>query len=235
MAKKLATIVFVASVLALGVASAQTTQQQRPAQPAPATTAPRPAQPGAAAPRPGAPSTSKPTTAPAVTGPVAQLPNDYVIGHQDVIGILFWREMEMNGDVTVRPDGMITLPLLGDIRAVGLKPEALRSELEKAAAKYLSEPNVTVVVRTINSRKVFITGEVRTPGAYPLTGPMTVLQLISLAGGLNEYAKDDNIGVMRTEPSGITRRIRFNYNEFSKGKRLEQNIQLQPGDQVLVP
>jgi polysaccharide export outer membrane protein len=128
---------------------------------------------------------------------------------------------------------MITLPLIGDIRAVGLKPEALKAELQKAAAKYLSDVNVTVVPRQINSRKVFITGEVRTPGAYPLTAPRNVMQLISLAGGLTEYAKKDDIRIMRTEGT-TTRSLRFNYKEVSEGKKLEQNVQLQPGDTVVV-
>ena len=172
--------------------------------------------------------------APVSTGPSVQVPADYVIGPEDVVGVLFWREPEMSGDVTVRPDGMISLPLLGDIRAVGLRPEALSAEVQKAAGRYLSDANATIVVRQINSRRVFITGEVRSPGAYPLTGPRTVLQLIALAGGLSEYADGDQITVMRAEGSAA-RTLKFNYKEVSKGKRLDQNVQLQPGDTVVVP
>ena len=172
--------------------------------------------------------------APATTGPSVSVPADYVLGPEDVVGVLFWREPEMSGDVTVRPDGMISLPLLGDIRAVGLRPDALSAEVQKAAGRYLSDANATVVVRQINSRRVFITGEVRSPGAYPLIGPRTVLQLIALAGGLNEYADGDQITVMRAEGS-TTRTMKFNYKDVSKGKRLDQNVQLVPGDTVVVP
>jgi polysaccharide export outer membrane protein len=172
--------------------------------------------------------------APVSTGPSVPVPADYVIGPEDVVGVLFWREPEMSGDVTVRPDGMISLPLLGDIRAVGLRPEALSAEVQKAAGRYLSDANATIVVRQINSRRVFITGEVRSPGAYPLTGPRTVLQLIALAGGLSEYADGDQITVMRAEGSAA-RTLKFNYKEVSKGRRLDQNVQLQPGDTVVVP
>jgi polysaccharide export outer membrane protein len=157
-----------------------------------------------------------------------------VIGAEDVLGVLFWREQEMSGDLTVRPDGMITLPLIGDVRAAGLRPEELKGILEKATAKFITEPNVTVVVRTINSRKVFITGEVAKPGAYVLIGPHTVMQLIALAGGLNEYADGNAITVMRME-NGRQRSFAFRYKDVAKGKALAQNIQLQPGDTVVVP
>jgi polysaccharide biosynthesis/export protein len=229
MVKKSTTIVFSLAFLTCGVVAVAQAQQRPTTQPAPS---PRPAAPTSAQPAPTP--RPAPTSVPVVTGPVAQLPSDYVIGAEDVLGVLFWREPDMNGDVTVRPDGMITLPLLGDIRVVGLKPEALKVELQKVAGKFLSDPNATVVVRQINSRKVFITGEVRTPGAYPLTGPRNILQLISLAGGLNEYAKGDKIRVMRTEGAS-TRTFQFNYKDVSQGKKLEQNIQLQPGDTVVVP
>jgi polysaccharide export outer membrane protein len=163
------------------------------------------------------------------------VPLDYVIGPEDVLGVLFWRDQDMTGDVTVRPDGMITLPLLGDLLAAGLKPEILRDEIQKkASGKYLEDPNVTVVVRTINSRKVFITGLVATPGPYPLTSPRTVMQLIALAGGLTEFAEGKNITVLRSE-QGRTLSLKFNYNDVAKGKNLWQNVQLKPGDTVVVP
>ncbi len=166
--------------------------------------------------------------------PTSSLPADYVIGPEDVLGVVFWRDQDMTGDVTVRPDGMVTLPLLGDIPAAGLTPEALREQIQKAAGKYVQEPNVTIVVRQINSRKVFITGEVKTPGAYPLTGPRTVMQLIALAGGLNEYADAKSITVTRSE-QGRQRSFKFNYKDVAHGKGLEQNILLKPGDTVVVP
>lgn len=159
---------------------------------------------------------------------------DYVIGIDDVLGVLFWREPDMTGDVTVRPDGLITVPLVGEILAAGLRPEALREEIAKAAARVLEDPNVTVVVRQINSRKVFITGEVAQPGSYPMLAPMTVVQLIALAGGLNEFADKESISVLRVE-EGRTRSFKFNYKDVAKGKNLAQNIVLKPGDTVVVP
>jgi polysaccharide export outer membrane protein len=170
-----------------------------------------------------------PTSAATVT-----VPPDFVIGPEDVLGVMFWREPDISGDVAVRPDGVITLPLLGDIKAAGLRPEQLREQIEAAADKYLTDANVTVLVRQINSRKVFITGEVTTPGPYPLTGPRTVMQLIALAGGVTEYADTENVSILRQE-QGRTRALKFNYKDVAKGKKLEQNIQLQPGDTVVVP
>lgn len=162
------------------------------------------------------------------------LPSDYVIGPEDVIGVVFWRETEMSGDQVVRPDGMITLPLIGDIRAGGLRPDELRDQLTKAAGKYLTDPHVSVVARQINSRKVFITGQVATPGAYPLSGPRSVIQIIALAGGLSEYADAKNIILMRTE-NGRQRSFKFSYKDVAQGKALPQNLQLMPGDTIIVP
>lgn len=162
------------------------------------------------------------------------LPPGYVIGPEDVLGVLFWRDEDMSGDTTVRPDGMITLPLVGDIRAAGISPEGLKAIIEKEAARYLTEPTVTVVVREINSRHVYITGEVATSGEYPLTGPLSVMQLIALAGGLNEYAEKNDITIMRLE-NGQQRAYKFRYSDVARGKALGQNIQLRPGDTVIVP
>jgi polysaccharide biosynthesis/export protein len=170
----------------------------------------------------------------AVAATGVAVPADYVIGPEDVLGILFWREPDLSGDVTVRPDGRITLSLIGDVTAAGLKPEVLRDQLQKDGSRYLSDANVTVVVRQINSRKVFITGQVGMPGAFALGGPRNVLQLIALAGGLAEYAQGDKITIIRTDHDR-TLTLKFNYNDVSKGKKLEQNVQLQPGDTVVVP
>ena len=159
---------------------------------------------------------------------------DYVIGPEDVLGVVFWRDTEMSGDVTVRPDGKITLPLIGELHAAGVTPEKLKQNIQSAAVKYLSDANVAVVVRQINSRKVYITGQVTTPGAYPLTGPRTVMQLISLAGGVTEFADSSSITIMRTV-DGRTTSHKFNYKDVARGKNLEQNLALRPGDTVVVP
>jgi polysaccharide export outer membrane protein len=174
-------------------------------------------------------------TTPAPTAVSVNVPSDYVIGAEDVLGVVFWREADISGDVVVRPDGVISLPLLGEMKAAGMKPEALREQIRVASGKFLTDPNVTIVVKQINSRKVFITGNVMMPDSYPLTGPRTVLQLISLAGGLTEYANSENISIIRQEAGGQTRSLKFNYKDVSKGKKLEQNVVLQPGDTVVVP
>jgi polysaccharide export outer membrane protein len=163
------------------------------------------------------------------------VPSDYVIGPEDVLGVLFWREPELSGDVTVRPDGKITLSLIGDVVATGLTPEALRDQLQKAGSRFLADANVTVIVRQINSRKVFITGQVAEPGAFPLGAPRNVLQLIALAGGLLEFAEGDKITIIRNDHGGRTVTLKFNYDDVSKGKNLAQNVQLRPGDTVVVP
>jgi polysaccharide export outer membrane protein len=161
-------------------------------------------------------------------------PADYLIGPEDVLTIVFWREKDLTGDVSVRPDGRISLPLINDIQAAGLTPEQLRVRITEAAGRYIETPTVTVVVKQINSRKVFITGQVAKQGVYPLTGPMTVVQLLTLAGGILEYADEKNISIVRAE-NGRAVSFRFNYDEVKKRKNLGQNIELKPGDQVIVP
>jgi polysaccharide biosynthesis/export protein len=183
----------------------------------------------------GAPRTPNAAPPPRTNGPSVDVPPEYVIGPQDVLGINFWRDADMTGDVTVRPDGRITLPLIGDLPAAGMTPEALKTAIHTAASKLIEDPTITVIVRQINSRKVFITGQVATPGAHVLTGPLTVMQLISLAGGLTEFAKKKDITVMRTEATGKQVVLRFNYNDVAKGVGLSQNVVLRPGDTVVVP
>jgi polysaccharide export outer membrane protein len=162
------------------------------------------------------------------------LPSGYVVGVQDVLSIVFWRDKDMSVDVTVRPDGKISLPLLNDVDAAGFTPDQLRTRLIEAASKYIEDPNATVVVKEIHSRNVFITGNVAKPSTYPLNGDMTVLQLIALAGGLQEYADADKIVVIRTE-NGRAQYHRFNYKDVVKQKSVQQNIVLKPGDTVVVP
>ncbi len=171
---------------------------------------------------------------PAPAAGVTAAPADYVIGADDVLTVSFWRDKDMSGDVVVRPDGKITLPLLNDLDAAGLTPEQLRVKVSEAASRYIEEPAATVTVKQINSRKVYITGEVGRPGPYPLTVPTTVLQLISLAGGLSPFAKKDEIVVIRNE-AGKQLTFPFDYSAVTKRKKLNQNIVLKPGDSVLVP
>jgi polysaccharide biosynthesis/export protein len=195
---------------------------QAPAATAPASqaTGSNPAPPTGVAPRPAS--------------PAAGVSAEYVIGPEDVLGISFWREAEMTGDVTVRPDGRITLPLIGELKAAGLTPDALKQEIHKAATKLFEDPTVSVIVRQVNSRKVFIMGSVTTPGSHPLIRDnLTVMQLIAMSGGLTEFADKKNITVVRIE-GGKQKTFKLNYNEVAEGKRLEQNIVLIPGDTVIV-
>ena len=140
----------------------------------------------------------------------------------------------MSADVAVRPDGMISLPLLNDIQANGLTPDQLRASIAAAAAKFVEDTTVTVVVKQINSRKVFITGMIPKPGAYSLNTPTTVLQLIAMAGGVAEYANKEQITILRIE-NGTQNSIPFNYEDVQKRRRLQQNIELKPGDTIIVP
>ena len=162
------------------------------------------------------------------------VPTEYIIGADDVMSVVFWRDKELSADVTVRPDGKISLPLLNEIQAAGLTPAQLKDRIAEEAKKYVEDPTVTVEVKAINSRKVFITGEVRKPGPYPLTGTTTVLQLIAVAGGLGDYAKGEKITIVRAE-AGRQTAFRFNYKEVLNQRKLVQNIELKPGDTVLVP
>ncbi|HSL23440.1 MAG TPA: polysaccharide biosynthesis/export family protein [Vicinamibacterales bacterium] len=173
---------------------------------------------------------------PATNGPKVEAvtpPAGYVIGPEDLLTIVFWRDRDMSADVVVRPDGMISLPLLNDLQAAGYTPEQLAVALEKAASKYITEPSASVIVREIRSRKVYVVGEVARPGTVPLMSEMNVLQVIAAVGGLLEYADRDNITIVRNK-NGREWRFKFNYNDVVKGKKLQQNILLQPGDTVVV-
>ncbi len=161
-------------------------------------------------------------------------PADYVIGPDDQLSVMFWRDKDLSTDVTVRPDGKITLPLLNDVQAAGLRPDQLREKIAEQAKRYLEDPQPTVVIKQINSRKVFITGQVAKAGPYNLMAPTTVLQLISMAGGLTEYAHSKKISIMRTE-NGRQIAYHFNYKDVAAGKNMKQNIELKPGDTVVVP
>jgi polysaccharide export outer membrane protein len=176
-----------------------------------------------------------PTPNPAVAAAAAaQLPPGYAIGPDDVLTVIVWREKDLSADVVVRPDGRITLPLVNEVQAQGLTPDALRVRLTEEFSKYVEEPNVSVIVKTIKSRQVYITGQVGKAGGYPLTGTTTVLQLIAMAGGISEFAKAKEIVITRVE-NGQQKVLRFNYRDVLKGKNLKQNVELKPGDTVLVP
>jgi polysaccharide biosynthesis/export protein len=208
------------------------TTPQKPAT-TPQTPAAAPQVPQKPEPAPQNGGTAKPPAGVNIPAGVAT-PADYVIGPEDVLAVVFWREKDLSGEVAVRPDGKITLPLLNDVHAAGLTPEQLRDVLTKGAEKFVEVPSVTVVVKAINSRKVYVTGNVGKSGFYPLTAPTTVMQMIAMAGGLQEFADSKNISILRNE-NGREVAFRFNYNDVKKRKNLKQNIQLKPGDTIIVP
>jgi polysaccharide export outer membrane protein len=158
----------------------------------------------------------------------------YVIGPEDVLDIKVWKEPDISRTVPVRPDGKISLPLLNDVRAAGLEPMQLQAVITEGLKKFISDPQVTVIVMQINSRRIFVLGEVARPGAFPMLPNMTVLQALSAAGGFSQFAKLSAIYVLRTE-DGHQVTLPFNYKEVVRGGKPEQNITLKPGDTVVVP
>lgn len=158
----------------------------------------------------------------------------YKIGPQDVLRIDVWKEGEISRSVPVRPDGKISLPLLNDVQAAGLTAMELANSITEGLKKFITSPQVTVTVTEINSRRVYVTGEVTRPGAYPLLPNMTVLQAVTSGGGFTQFARTKNIYVLRNE-GGKQTKYPFNYNDVVKGKRPEENITLQPGDTIVVP
>ena len=162
-------------------------------------------------------------------------PESYVIGAEDTISVYVWKEPDMSKSVPVRPDGMISLPLVGEVKAAGYTPLQLQDVLADTMKKYVSDPQVTVVVEKIASLSFNIVGEVTHPGYFPLTRRMTVLDAIALAGGFKDFAKTKKVYVLRTTTNGTEERLPFNYKQVIKGQNPQQNIELQPRDTVVVP
>ncbi len=159
---------------------------------------------------------------------------NYTIGPQDVLDISVWKEPELTRSVPVRPDGKISLPLLNDVQAAGLTPSQLAAQITTSLKKFVTEPQVTVIVAAINSQRVFIIGEVLRPGAFPLLPGMTVLQALSSAGGFTQFASLGKIYVLRNEDGKQTKHP-FNYKAAINGKQVDQNFLLKAGDQIVVP
>jgi polysaccharide biosynthesis/export protein len=160
--------------------------------------------------------------------------NDYKIGPQDVLRIDVWKEAEISRTTPVRPDGKISLPLLDDVQAAGLTPVQLAGVIAEGLKKYITNPQVTIGVTEINSRRIYVTGEVTRPGAFPLLPDMTILQALSTAGGFTQFARLKNIYVLRAE-DGKQVKPPFNYKAAVAGKKAEQNLVLRPGDVIVVP
>jgi polysaccharide biosynthesis/export protein len=159
----------------------------------------------------------------------------YIIGADDVLSINVWKEQEVSKTVPVRSDGKISLPLAGEVQASGETPLQLEKILAGKLQSFISEPEVTVIVTQINSQKFNILGQVAKAGTFPLTSSLTVLDAIALAGGFRDFAKQKSIYILRKDPNGGELRLPFNYKDVIKGKNMEQNIRVQPGDTIVVP
>ena len=159
--------------------------------------------------------------------------SDYVIGADDILRISVWKEPDLSETLPVRPDGKISMPLLNDIPAAGLTPLQLKDSITEKLKKFISDPRVTVVVTAMNSRRIFVSGEVVHSGPMTLLPHMTMLQALSQAG-FTQFANPKGIYLLRTE-NGKQQKLPFNYKEVIKGNHPEQNIVLKPGDTVVVP
>lgn len=159
---------------------------------------------------------------------------EYKIGAQDVLRIDVWKEAEFSRSVPVRPDGKISLPLLNDVQAAGLTPVQLAGVITEGLKKFITSPQVTVSVTEINSRRVYVTGEVVKSGAIPFAPNMTVLQALSSCGGFTQFANTKKIYILRIK-NGQQVKIPVNYKELVSGRKAEENISLRPGDTVVVP
>jgi polysaccharide export outer membrane protein len=172
---------------------------------------------------------------PASPNSAIALVDDYVIGPEDVLSINVWKDPEVSGSVPVRPDGRITIPLLGDLVASGQTPSQLAAEIRGKLKNYLLDPEVQVIVTQVKSHSFNVVGKVTKPGAYDLAKPTTVLDAVALAGGFQDFAKLNKIYVLRKMPDGSQKMLPFDYKQVIKGRRLDQNIELRSGDTVVVP
>jgi polysaccharide export outer membrane protein len=166
------------------------------------------------------------------TAPASQGGAEYVIGPEDVLHVAVWKENDLTATLPVRPDGKISLPLLNDVQASGLTPQQLADSVTEKLRKYIADPRVTVVVTAINSKRIYLVGEVSHVGATPMLPNMTVLQALSSAG-INQFAKTKGIYVLRTE-NGKQEKLPVNYRKLIKGD-VQQNYVLQAGDTIVVP
>lgn len=159
---------------------------------------------------------------------------EYLIGPGDVLQIVVWKHDELSRTVPVRPDGKISVPLLDDVQAAGLTAVGLKAVIAAGLQKYLETPIVTVIVSEVNAFRVTVLGEVKNPGTYALKGRMTIVDVISLAGGFTEFASTRDILLVRRPNAGQQRRVRFNYNRFVSGEDIQHNVVLDAGDTLIV-
>jgi polysaccharide biosynthesis/export protein len=211
------------------VSAAQNSPQNAPAQPTPQQSEPQQPAPAQPSEQPGA--AQPEAKQPAQPGPGAPVDsNTYKIGPADVLNIRVWDEPQFSGPVSVHQDGQITIPLLGDLPAGGKTPNEVQQIVAKALTKFVVKPLVTITVQSVESKKYYLDGLIAKPGEYLLITPTTVLEAISKAGGLQEFGNGKKIYILRG-----SERIPFNYKEVLHGKNMGQNIQVQPGDHIVVP
>ena len=178
---------------------------------------------------------AKPTAnRPEGVNPPVKVGKDYVIGADDVLDVSVWKEQDLTRTLQVRPDGKISMPLLGDVQAAGLTPSQLAQTVSERLKRYLTAPQVTIILTQINSQRVYVTGEVTRPGAYPLLPGMTILQAITSAGGLTQFANAKKIFLMRDE-NHIQTKYPFSYKEVLDGRKAEENLPVKAGDTIVVP
>ncbi|HUM04205.1 MAG TPA: polysaccharide biosynthesis/export family protein [Terriglobales bacterium] len=180
-----------------------------------------------------APAQPSGSSAAEVPAPAAQAGPEYVIGPEDVLHVAVWKEADLTATLPVRPDGKISLPLLNDVQAAGMTPMQLADSITEKLKKYVASPRVTVVVTAINSKRIYLTGEVSHPGAMPMLPNMTVLQALSSAG-LTQFANTKKIYVLRTQ-NGKEEKLPVDYRRLLKGEKMDQNYRLLPGDTIVVP
>jgi polysaccharide export outer membrane protein len=183
--------------------------------------------PAATAPTPDA---ALPAPPPLAAGVAA---NNYIIGASDVLMVTVWKDPTFSGSVLVRPDGMISIPLLGDIQAAGSTPIQLKDVIAAKLRKYIQDPQVSVILTQVNSKKIYLIGEINKKGPVEMTPGMTLLEAISSGGGLTDYAKTKKMYILRDE-NGNHQRIPVNYKDALKGNSA-LNVALHPGDTIVVP
>lgn len=168
------------------------------------------------------------------SAPAMKLDSEYRVGAGDIVEISVWKEPDVSSTIVVRPDGKISVPLINDFMVSGMTPTEIQNLITEKLTPFIKSPNVTVTVKEIRSKKVYVLGQVGKAGSYEVHQPTTVLQIITEAGGLAPFAKQKSIYVLRNE-SGSQKRMDFNYKDVVKGKNMAQNIVLIPGDTVVVP
>jgi polysaccharide export outer membrane protein len=204
-------------------------QEDRPPAQGASRSAAKPATPAATRNQPGRSGRAQTVPEAKIPGAAPVDAKTYVIGAEDVIFIKVWRDNDVSGQFLVRPDGRISVPLIGDVTASGRTPEQLEKDIAERLSKFIREPQVNVGILSVGSKKYFILGEVNKPGSFPLVVPTNVLEALVNAGGFRDFANETKILILRGNKV-----FTFNYKQVTRGKKPEQNILLEPGDKIIV-